>query len=200
MILTLELTDVQHTELVTAALEWHFQGSPYLGYRPLIDALLNPQPPEGSSMLGEVKWFALDVLPTNVLPCDGSTYLRADYPDLYSILPVDLVVDADTFKTPNLAEKYAIGSEAQIGTEVGDNAPLLTLDQMVEHEHYYFDFQTSAFILSTANGGFRYGTGTARDLAEVAGTGGIMRPPLIEQEPLDNRPASVRLRPGIVAL
>ena len=200
MLLSLELTDVQLTELLTAALEWNFQGSPHLAYRPLLDALLNPQPPEVTTMLGEVKWFALDVLPTNVLPCDGSTYLRADYPDLYSILPAFLIVDADTFKTPALEAAYPIGAQSEIGSTVGTNSLLLLNENTPDHRHFMLDGAPEVILWAQGGAQRSYSGATNRNSITATQTGGVDYDIGSNPIPIDNRPASVKLRPGLVAL
>ena len=158
-------------------------------------------PTGGNMFIGEIKWFGTYALPDGVLPCDGAIRSRADYPDLYSVLPPALVLDTETFRTPALADRFiqATEIEAEIGTSVGSNDVTLSIENIPEHTHYFLDFTNSAFVLSTAAGGFRYSTGTARDLLERQGTGGIVRAPQIETASFDNRPAAVRLRAGIVA-
>lgn len=52
-------------------------------------------------MIGSVILYATVTAPIGTLPCDGSTYLRVDYPELYSVLASVYIIDANTFKTPN---------------------------------------------------------------------------------------------------
>jgi hypothetical protein len=54
-----------------------------------------------TSMIGAVILYATNSAPTNTLLCDGSIYLREDYPSLYAVLADDYKIDADTFRTPN---------------------------------------------------------------------------------------------------
>jgi len=75
--------------------------------------------------------------PPNVLPCDGSTYLRVDYPNLYDVLDTPFIVDADHFIVPDLRGRTVIGaggafSNADIG---GEEAHTLTVDEMPSHTH-----------------------------------------------------------------
>lgn len=53
-------------------------------------------------MIGSVILSAVDTAPTNTLLCDGSQYLRVDYPNLYAVLAAAFIVDADNFTVPNL--------------------------------------------------------------------------------------------------
>jgi len=56
---------------------------------------------EGTAcMIGSVIFYARETAPENTLPCDGSTYLRTDYPKLYAVLDSQYKTDADHFVTP----------------------------------------------------------------------------------------------------
>lgn len=65
-------------------------------------------------LIGSIQLYAVDSLPSGVLACDGASYLRTDYPMLYSVLPSVFIVDADHFTVPDLYQgtdmKYAIVS------------------------------------------------------------------------------------------
>ena len=53
-------------------------------------------------LLGSIQAVATATNPDNTIPCDGSTYLRVDYPSLYAVMHTDFIIDADHFKTPTL--------------------------------------------------------------------------------------------------
>lgn len=96
----------------------------------------------GDCMIGEIKAFMRETLPDNCLPCDGSVYNRADYPDLYAVLPAMFRLDADTFVTPNLTERGLVGNSGSLGTqgynvgeEIGAGAIQLTEAQLAPHTH-----------------------------------------------------------------
>lgn len=69
-------------------------------------------------MIGMIFPFVTESPPPNVLPCDGATYNREDFPDLYAILDSVFIIDADTFKVPDLRGRTIIG--------VGDGSGLTT--------------------------------------------------------------------------
>lgn len=46
--------------------------------------------------------------PLGTLLCDGSSHLREDFPALYAVLDPLYIVDADTFKTPDLTNTSPI--------------------------------------------------------------------------------------------
>lgn len=87
----------------------------------------------GCTMLGDVKWIARATADFELL-CDGSTYDRVDYPDLYAVLDAAYIVDADTFVVPDLMDRFALGSDTT-GIEGGDDEITLTVGQLPAHAH-----------------------------------------------------------------
>jgi hypothetical protein len=55
-------------------------------------------------LLGAIVIFSGSVELGSFLPCDGGTYSRDDYPDLYERLNDVFIIDAFTFTTPNLPD------------------------------------------------------------------------------------------------
>lgn len=94
------------------------------------------------SMVGVIVPVARDGLPDGLLLCDGASHLAADYPELYAVLPAAYILDADTFKTPDLSGRTVIGAGtgggltprnvADIG---GAETHVITTDQMPSHTH-----------------------------------------------------------------
>jgi len=75
--------------------------------------------------------------PPGVLPCDGATYLRVDYPNLYDVLDTPFIVDSDHFIVPDLRNRTIIGagdtfSNADIG---GESEHTLTVSELASHTH-----------------------------------------------------------------
>lgn len=80
--------------------------------------------------------------PANVLPCDGSTYLRDDYPSLYEALDAFFIVDADHFFVPDLRGRTVIGAGAApgltdrlVGDAAGGEVHQLTVGELASHDH-----------------------------------------------------------------
>lgn len=76
-------------------------------------------------------------LPTGTLLCDGSTYLRADYPNLYDQLSPVFIVDADSFVVPDMRDKFVMGASVTNaeGSTGGSDTITQTVAQMPIHAH-----------------------------------------------------------------
>lgn len=95
-------------------------------------------------MIGSIVPFATALLPPNVLPCDGSTHLREDFPILYDLLDTSLIVNADEFITPDLRGRVLLGAGEGPGlsdrspfTTGGEEAVTLDLTEIPAHSHTY---------------------------------------------------------------
>lgn len=79
--------------------------------------------------------------PLGALECDGSTYARTDYPELYAVLDPAFIVDANTFRVPDLRGRVAIGvgtlgSDTYAQGDVGGEARhTLAVTEMPSHAH-----------------------------------------------------------------
>jgi len=101
---------------------------------------------EGFAMLGTIFPFATAATPLGALLCDGSTYLRTDYPDLYAALDSDFIVDADHFKVPDLLGRTVLGvghgtglSTYAMNDSGGEESHVLTTAQLPSHNHTLTD-------------------------------------------------------------
>lgn len=79
-------------------------------------------------------------LPDWCLPCDGTTYDRVDYPELYAALDDVFILDADTFQTPDTQERVIVGlgGSYSMGDTFGENAHALTEAENAQHHHTYY--------------------------------------------------------------
>lgn len=100
---------------------------------------------EAENMIGAVFAMAADVLPNNMLWCDGATYQREDFPDLYGRLGSAFIVDADSFTVPDLRGRMIVGSgpgagltDRAVGDQGGEETHVLTIDELATHNHDVF--------------------------------------------------------------
>lgn len=80
--------------------------------------------------------------PPFTIPCDGSVFNRVDYPALYEILDPAFIIDADTFRTPDMrgiapigAGLAASGTNYPVNALVGAETHALTGDENGTHTH-----------------------------------------------------------------
>jgi len=91
------------------------------------------------SMIGQIVDIVTAALPDYILPCDGSTYNRTDYPFLYAALDTVYIIDADTFSVPDFRNRVAMGVSAShdIGEVGGEEMHQLTESELASHTHSY---------------------------------------------------------------
>lgn len=109
--------------------------------------------------VGQVISFPLGTCPAGCLPCDGSTYQKADWPELYESGHVQ-VIDALSFKTPDFRGRGLIGDgqgatltnriAGQIG---GAETHALSIAELANHTHEQVSATTNAqYFLTTLPG------------------------------------------------
>lgn len=88
-------------------------------------------------MIGWIFPCITATVPDNALLCDGATYLKADYPDLYALLDAAYIIDANSFMVPDLRGKTMIGASAShaVGSSGGEENHQLTEAEMPSHIH-----------------------------------------------------------------
>lgn len=80
-------------------------------------------------------------LPDNWLDCDGSVYLRTDYPDLFDALAAEFITDADHFQVPDLRVRFPIGAglrdsvDLDPGDTGGEREHALSVSELPSHQH-----------------------------------------------------------------
>lgn len=93
-------------------------------------------------MIGLIVPFVTADPPPNVLPCDGSNYLRVDFPTLYDVLDSHFIVDADNFIVPDLRGRTIIGAgdgsgltSRSVADTGGEETHQLTEGELASHSH-----------------------------------------------------------------
>lgn len=78
----------------------------------------------------------------NELLCDGSTYDRVDYPELYAVLELEYIDDADTFHVPDLRNNFPVGAGATYSPDEtgGEDSHALSVAELASHRHSYSDY------------------------------------------------------------
>lgn len=97
-------------------------------------------------VIGEIIAYAGNTSPNpNWLACDGSSLLRADYPDLFTVIGTAYgSVDGTHFNLPDLRGRAQIGigtgsglSPRALGDSLGEEQHTLTQAEMPSHSHSY---------------------------------------------------------------
>jgi len=106
------------------------------------------------SMVGLVLPIITQTAPTGTLVCDGSTYLRVDYPNLYAAIDPGLHIDANSFIVPDLRDRFILGSSATNApfSSGGSFDHIQTISEMASHAHTTADHTHSDTPHSHAEG------------------------------------------------
>lgn len=90
--------------------------------------------------IGTILDFMGDTPPEGFLICNGKTYLRDDYPELYEILPTSFIINADEFITPDLRTRFTAGTpdSTSTGNTGGANSVTIGVNNLPSHNHAYF--------------------------------------------------------------
>lgn len=89
------------------------------------------------SRIGEVIMSASDETPSGCLFCDGTVYDASDYPELYSLLAPEFIVDATQFRVPDLRQSFPMGVDAplDVGETGGTATVTLSESEIPSHSH-----------------------------------------------------------------
>ena len=76
--------------------------------------------------IGTVILNPCEVLPAGFLRCNGETYLKADYPELYAKLPAIYILDENSFKVPDYRDRVPQGANGNLNDLIAAGLPNIT--------------------------------------------------------------------------
>lgn len=93
---------------------------------------------ENNCMIGSVSVWATEQDPVGYLFCDGATYQKDDYPELWEVLPSQMKT-ATTFDVPDMRTRTPRGAStvSQVNTTGGNSSVTLTEGNLPPHRHNY---------------------------------------------------------------
>ena len=100
----------------------------------------------GNAIVGSVMIWHGSTAPSGYLICDGTTYSKSQYPDLYDALGSDYQISTEQFKVPDFRGLVPIGAGTHqdtnsksktftLGTEYGEYEHTQTIEELVNHNH-----------------------------------------------------------------
>lgn len=138
---------------------------------------------DNACMIGAIFPFIRNALPDNWLLCDGSGYLREDYPELYALfVGFGLVTGADTFVTPNLGGFFTLPANAAfpVFSSGGEAVHILTIGEIPAHDHVLPNSGIGAVTIGAgAPAGVRTATGNTNTNNRGGGGGHNNMPPYV---------------------
>jgi len=132
-------------------------------------------------LIGQILPVMLGTIPDNMLLCDGSSYLREDYPNLYAVIDAAFLTDADNFFVPDLRGRVIIGSgdasglsPYNVGATGGEEAHALAQNENASHAHTLND-PGHTHTVNTRSGGTAGGNNII-----VAGNANVAETPVLK--------------------
>jgi microcystin-dependent protein len=138
--------------------------------------------------IGEIQIFAIDFIPDNFLPCDGTSYYISTYPALFARIGTTYGGDGKiTFAVPDLRDRVAIHhgtgpgfTPRAIGESGGESAVTLQPGHLPAHSHAWNANQTAPVATgggNTLGAALTYGTPVGAtlvslDLSTIGAEGG----------------------------
>lgn len=124
--------------------------------------------------------------PANWLACDGNTYLRTTWPELYAVLHSSFIIDADHFFVPNLRGRIPVvaGSgtgltQRIIGQSGGEEKHTLSVSELAQHFHNRNTSglsELASWNVAPANANWNAGNGAQAAFLTVTGNAGSSTP------------------------
>lgn len=155
-------------------------------------------------LVGLIMTVCTGDLPEGTLLCDGSTHLRADYPNLYDAIDPGLRIDANSFITPDLRDRFVLGAgpDHAAYTSGGSATVTQTVDQMPSHFHTTqpHAHAESAAAPSTVTIGLEVPVPAAIPAASTTGPATVIVDATGGGQPMDIMPPFYALKYVVIAL
>lgn len=105
-------------------------------------------------MIGFMFPYPSLVFPSYCIRCNGSTHLRADYPELYDIIDPSFRISSTQFKVPETRHRMIIGNSSVVPdfSIGGSQTHVLTVGEMPTHDHPESRVQAAAILSGTTPG------------------------------------------------
>lgn len=156
------------------------------------------------TIVGLIMPICTATLPQGTLLCDGSTYQRADYPNLYDALDTFYHLNADEFSVPDLSDRFVLGAGTghSVNTSGGSFEHTQTEAELAPHSHTSPPHAHSeiAAAPTIVNGGLEAPASSASPFTTTTGLTSVSIDSTGGGSPMDITPPYVALRYVVVAL
>lgn len=87
--------------------------------------------------VGAIMFWTMDTPPARWVICDGSGYLKTEYPELFALWGTKYGASPDFFGTPNMRSRFPYGADFVhvLDDEFGEAQHVLTVAEMPAHTH-----------------------------------------------------------------
>lgn len=155
------------------------------------------------SLVGLIMPVCTADLPAGTLLCDGSTYARADYPNLYDALDPAYIIDADTFSVPDMTDRFILGPGTHAANTTGGSfSHVQTIAEMPNHAHATDPHAHSEIgaVATLINGGLEAPASAATPVPGTTGLATVTVHGTGGGDAMDITPPFIALRYVVVAL
>jgi len=164
-----------------------------------------------TGLVGVIMDWPSDDIPETMLECNGDAHSRLDFPILYAMLPAIFILDADTFVTPDLRDRFVMtkGDLSNIGDTGGEALITLGSENIPGHSHdatvidpghFHGDNSTVPVLI---NGGVEAPAAAAQYVTGVTTSNqtgiSVQISNFGDNEPFDAKPPYIVLRKVIIA-
>lgn len=95
-------------------------------------------------------------IPTGWLLCDGGSYDKIQYFSLWNVIQYTFGGSRDSFKVPDLINRFPRGATSNIATTGGKSTATLTEANLPSHSHTYDIYKADGYFRRTANATSQY--------------------------------------------